>query len=54
MNQEEIDSIFNSLMVRLSMIDKRAEEFQTQLKIFFQEGIIKGQQYVLEKVNKKL
>lgn len=50
MNKEQIDEAFNTLMIRMLMIDKRTEEFQTELLIFFQEGIIKGQDFMLKKL----
>lgn len=49
MEQEQIDREFNQFFFKMSMIDKRVDGLETQFKIAYQEGIIKGQQYVIDK-----
>ena len=54
MEKEQINKLFNEFFFRMAMTDKSMEKFEVQLRIAFQEGIIKAQDYYLKEFNKRL
>ncbi len=52
MPKELIDQKFNEVLWRFEAIEPVSAELEAKLRIAFQEGVIKAQEYLVDKLNK--